>query len=58
MKQRTWKAWCGFTTNEPDLDSLKRLEASRDGYGTLYATKAEARRYYQDVRRVEIREVH
>lgn len=47
--------WAGFVDGKIDLDTYQ----GQDGtfYGVLYTSKREAKRHYQDVRRVEIREV-
>ncbi len=44
------KGWAGFTSGEMDIDHY----ADTPEYGRVYRTRAEARKYYQDVRRVEI----
>lgn len=55
--KRKWTAWVGFTDGQPDLDVLRREGGiSTDGYCVFYRTRKEARRRYQDVRRVEFRE--
>lgn len=53
------KAWCGFYADKPawlypSTDELAEIE-----FGTLavYKRRSDALRHYEDVRRVEIREV-
>ena len=47
--------WAGFTDGK--MDTGNRLDVMYGAYGMLYPTKEAARRMYEDVRRVEIREV-
>ena len=47
--------WIGFINGKPDIEPEPRV--MHDGYGRLYKTRAEGRKYYQDVRRVKIIEV-
>lgn len=48
-------AFVGFVDGKPDLDALRpKGGVSTDGYCVLYRLQREGRRYYQDVRRVEI----
>lgn len=48
--------WVGFTDGKPDLDALRPEGGiSTDGYAVLYRTRKEARRYYQDVRKMTLR---
>lgn len=52
-KQKPLKGWVGFIDGKPELAYDKLYPA----YARLYKSKAEASRFYMDVRRVEIREV-
>lgn len=49
------KMWAGFTDGKMDTGAL--LDAMWGAHGMLYTSKAAAKRMYEDVRRVEIREV-
>ena len=46
--------WVGFTSGKPDLD-LRCL--TFDGYQRVYGSRALARKHYQDVRKMELREL-
>lgn len=52
---RVWVLWCGFVDGKP----ARTFSEDRFGqYGEgLFSTKKKAKQGYQDVRRVEIREV-
>lgn len=59
MRQRKFY-WCGFSDGSPDIDPAlggAPPNAAPQFYGVLYRTRKEARRCYEDVRRVMIREV-
>jgi hypothetical protein len=52
--------WCGFSEGRPDIAPALGNAAPNSApqfYGVLYLTRKEARRSYEDVRRVMIREV-
>ena len=49
------KLWAGFSNGRMDVEPY--LGPSGSTYGVLYTSKREAERHYQDVRRVEVREV-
>ncbi len=55
------KAWAGFCDGKIDLElTIGGSPPHRSDdliYGTIYSTCKEARKCYQDVRRVEIREI-
>lgn len=57
-----WRLWCGFVSDKPAAATSKSLmlngalDLSADGYG-LFTSYLKAREGYEDVRRVEIREV-
>ena len=53
-EQRVWKMWAGFMDDKPDFDLYV---GSNVVYGVVYPTRKLARERYQDVRRVEVREV-
>lgn len=48
------KLWGGFSMGKLDLDPYWH---GGGWYGILYTSEREAKKHYQDVRRVEIREV-
>lgn len=48
--------WGGFSMGRLDLDPYSNGSDS-GWYGTLYTSKREAKKHYEDVRRVEVREV-
>lgn len=52
--RRVWTAWVGFINGYPDIEVKG---AADDRYAKLYRLRKEARKFYQDVRRVEIRDV-
>lgn len=54
MAKTSWTAWAGFIDGHPDIEVEG---ATEDRYAKLYRLRREARKFYQDVRRVEIREV-
>lgn len=47
--------WAGFSNGRMDVQPYKG--PSGTFYGVLYTSKREALKHYQDVRRVEVREV-
>ena len=47
--------WAGFTDGKMDIGAVHSVMWG--DYGYLYPTKKAAQRMYEDVRRVEIREV-
>ena len=49
------KLWAGFVDGKMDVGAM--LDAMWGAHGMLYPTRAAARRMYQDVRHVEVREV-
>lgn len=49
------KLWAGFVDGKMDIGAM--LDANWGAHGMLYETRAAAQRMYQDVRRVEVREV-
>lgn len=49
------KMWAGFTDGKMDTGAM--LDAMSGAYGMLYPSKRAAQRMYEDVRRVEIREI-
>lgn len=51
---RKWMAWGGFVDGRLDLNPGAHVPPQ---YCGIYKTRAEARRYYQDVRPVVIREL-
>ena len=52
-KKVTPTLWAGFVEGQIHLEPEPRL--MNDHYGMLYKTRAEARKYYQDVRRVRVK---
>ena len=54
MAKGRWTAWAGFIDGRPDIEVEG---AADDRYAKLYRLRREARKFYQDVRRVEIRVV-
>ena len=49
------KFWAGFTDGRIDLGYYETDE--EPPYGVLYTSRRDAQKRYQDVRRVELREV-
>jgi hypothetical protein len=49
------RMWAGFTDGKMDTGAM--LDAMHGAYGMLYPSRTAAKRMYDDVRRVEIREV-
>jgi hypothetical protein len=49
--------WAGFSDGLMYLDAFPDPQHPFEFQGALYFTRRQARRFYQDVRRVEIREV-
>lgn len=47
--------WAGFTDGKMDTGAM--LDAMNGAYGMLYPSKKAAQWMYEDVRRVEVREV-
>lgn len=48
------KLWAGFSEGKIDLD---QYQGPGGWYGVLYESRREAKQFYDDVRRVEVREV-
>ena len=49
--------WAGFVCGRIDLDPYDDVGDGKPSYGRLYLKRADARRRYEDVRRVEVCEV-
>ncbi len=50
------RLWCGYIDGKPDAAGYSTFDLNASGYG-LFTNRKLARKHYQDVRRVEIREV-
>ena len=53
-RARKWKMWAGYIDDHIDLDYF---EGTRIVYGAIYPFRWAARKSYQDVRPVEVREI-
>ena len=60
MKKRKkytgWAGFCDADENAPDLDYFASAHGGQF-YGVIYSSRNEARKSYEDVRRVEVRQI-